>query len=99
PEPAAGNLRVFVACLLSFTILITPFAAIAAPRGVISPTVTKGPLSSTNKEASTGSSSLAAPFINPPTPSSAPAPQPLPPPAGTLTATMTATFPVGGDVD
>src|SRR5712691_11419531 len=94
--PSPSILRVFVACLLSFTILITPIAAIAAPRGG-SPTVRKGSATTPTKARSTEEEL----FVNPPTailapalpgPQPEPAPQPLSPMAGSVTATMTATI-------
>jgi len=99
PEALPGNLRVFLACLLSFTILITPFAAIAAPRGVSTPTAS-GAVYESGKEANTTRSSLEDLFVNPPKampaavlpgPVPEPAPQPLAPPVvGPVTATMSA---------
>jgi uncharacterized repeat protein (TIGR01451 family) len=41
PQSIPGSARVFVVCLLSFAILTTPIAAIAARRSVVSPTVKK----------------------------------------------------------
>ncbi|MGZ8845687.1 MAG: hypothetical protein ACXW3C_04405, partial [Pyrinomonadaceae bacterium] len=71
-ESTSDPRRVFVACLLSFVILITPIAAIAAPRSigarVNSPIVTEGATSSAAKAME--SSLTAAPA---PVPEAAPA--------------------------
>src|SRR6267143_1893703 len=69
-----SNKRVFGACLLSFAILITPIAALAAPRSGGRPTVKQNSVPPNKTE-----SSAREAFINP----SAPAPV-----APTITATM-----------
>ncbi len=84
PAPYPGTLKVFVACLLSFAILITPIAAIAAPRTIANPATKAGK----KQGAVAGEASKASTenlFANAPVPEPAPAP----PFAANLTATMT----------
>ena len=98
-HPSPGILRVFVACLLSFTILITPIAAVAAPSIAKASTV-KNKDGKKRDQAKSAAEEL---FVNPPTamPASAlpgpqpqPAPEPLAPPPplppAAVTASMTA---------
>ena len=97
--PSFCTLRVFVACLLSFTILITPIAAVAAP-SIARATGAKR----TDQTTKTDRTDKAKPsaedvFVNPlkettaalPGPKPEPAPEPFAPPVvGSVTATMTA---------
>lgn len=80
PDPAPKSRRVFVACLLSFTILITPLAAIAAPRSVGGPTVRERNVSKTSDKGKIKFPAREA-LINPPLPAPVPA-------VVTVTATM-----------
>ncbi len=85
PVSAPVNLRVFVACLLAFSILITPIAAMAAPRVLAAPKTRReakklGSVSGTATKAATGNE-----FANGPVPEPAPAP----PFAAVITASMT----------
>ncbi|HEX3232534.1 MAG TPA: hypothetical protein VHQ95_26375, partial [Pyrinomonadaceae bacterium] len=76
PELVPGNAKVFVACLLSFAILITPIAAIATPRTRINPTANeKNSVPAERKEATEASLALD------PAPAAVPEPAPVPPPA------------------
>jgi len=61
PDRKPGNIRVFVACLLSFAILITPIAAIAAPRSGVGPRVKKA--SAPPNKTKSSAEEL---FVNPP---------------------------------
>ncbi|MEK6336042.1 MAG: Ig-like domain-containing protein [Acidobacteriota bacterium] len=61
PDSTPSNRRVFIACLLSFAILITPIAAIAAPRSGVGPKVRKGSVPPTKT-----TSSAEELFVNPP---------------------------------
>ena len=95
-HPSPGILRVFVACLLSFTILITPIAAVAAPSIAKASTVKNND----GKKRDQAKSAAAELFVNPPSamlasalpgPQPQPAPEPLapmPPPPAAVTATM-----------
>ncbi|MGZ8843277.1 MAG: Ig-like domain-containing protein, partial [Pyrinomonadaceae bacterium] len=84
PAPDLGTLKVFVACLLSFAILITPIAAIAAPRTIGSP-ATKADKKRGSVAGEASKSSAENLFANAPVPEPAPAP----PFAAIITATMT----------
>src|SRR3982074_538400 len=89
PSPTPGNIRVFTACLLSFAILIMPFAALAAPRSAGSATVKERSLS-TATETSNKASVAREAFVNPP-------PQPVAP---SISASMTAALvPTGNNGD
>lgn len=71
PNPAPTSRRVFIACLLSFTILMTPLAAIAAPRNVGSTTVREGNLAKTtgkDRSKSSAREGLVSPPLAPPQP-------------------------------
>jgi len=85
PELIPGNARVFVACLLSFAILIAPIAAIATPRTRINPTANeKNSVPAERKEATEASLALD------PAPAAVPEPAPAPPPAApVIVATLT----------
>ena len=85
PELVPGNAKVFVACLLSFAILITPIAAIATPRTRINPTANeKNAVPAERKEATEASLALD------PAPAAVPEPAPVPPPAApVIVATLT----------
>jgi CSLREA domain-containing protein len=86
---SAGRLRVFVACLLSFTILITPIAAVATS-SIANASIAK----SNEKKRDKAKSAEEELFVNPPTapalpgPQPEPAPEPLPPVVGAVTATL-----------
>jgi uncharacterized repeat protein (TIGR01451 family) len=94
-HPSPGILRVCVACLLSFTILITPIAAVAAPSIAKASTVKNND----GKKRDQAKSAAEELFVNPPTaapapalpgPQPEPAPEPLAPPVppAAVTATM-----------
>ena len=90
-NPSPDNLRVFVALLLSFAILITPIAAVATPSIARASTVKN----SDEKKRDKAKSANEELFVNPPSTGPAlpgaqpePAPQPLPPLAGSVTATL-----------
>jgi CSLREA domain-containing protein len=92
-HPSPGILRVFVACLLSFTILITPIAAVAAPSIAKASTVKDND----GKKRDQAKSAEEELFVNPPTampapalpgPLPEPAPEPVPPPVGSVTAVL-----------
>ena len=84
PEPTPDSLKVFVACLLSFSILITPIAAMAAPKVLAAPKAKEGKRLGTVSGAATKASTESV-FANAPVPEPAPAP----PFAAVVTSTMT----------
>jgi CSLREA domain-containing protein len=90
PGYTPTNLRVFIACLLTFTILITPFAALAAPTKQESGV--RGQGSETNAAANDvfvkSPNETSAPALPGPKPEAAP--EPLAPPVGSVTATISA---------
>ena len=68
PEPTPDSPRVFIACLLLFAILITPIAAISAPRARINRTVKENSVPTERRdatEASTTGELLPAPVPEP----------------------------------
>src|SRR5712664_4952381 len=87
PAPTPSNIRVFITCLLSFAILIMPFAALAAPRSAGSATVKERSVS-TATETSNNASAAREAFVNPP------------PVAPSISASMTAALvPTGNNGD
>jgi CSLREA domain-containing protein len=104
PDPTPAGLKAFVACLLAFTILIMPIAAVAAPSIARATLARTDKTDKTNKTNKTDKKSAAEDvFVNPPIapatetsaalpgPKPEPAPEPLAPPiVGSVTATKTA---------
>jgi CSLREA domain-containing protein len=109
PYPISGNVRPFLACLLSFAILVMPFAAMAAPRSGFNPTASEGSSANPAREAQPKVKSAADDvFVKPltgtssalPGPQPEPAPQPPAPPVGSVTSSLTASLLAGnGGVD
>src|SRR5216683_5487781 len=93
-----SNKRVFIACLLGFTILVTPIAALAIPAGA-----------SANAKAAPATKTDAKAPTEPQLPQAMPAPLFVPAPAApllpSLSATLTDNFPLtskknpGGQID
>src|SRR5882724_1920320 len=94
----ASHSRVFIACLLAFTILVTPIAALAIPAGA-----------SANAKAAPATKTDAKVPTEPQLPQAVPAPlfvpEPVAPLAPSLSATLTDSFPLaskknpGGQID
>ena len=96
PLSRCANRRVLTACVLSFAILIMPFAQLAAATRGNQRSEARGQRSEDKATKNVATDNL---FVNPltavpapalPGPQPEPAPQPLAPPVGSVTATMTA---------
>ena len=96
PLSRCVNRRVLTACVLSFAILIMPFAQLAAATRGNQRSEARGQRSEDKATKNVATDNL---FVNPltavpapplPGPRPEPAPQPLAPPVGSVTATMTA---------